>query len=102
MTQALAALNNKVDGVYAANDEVASGVVIAMKAAKLKTLPPVTGGNAELSAVQRILAGEQDMTVYRPARQEAEAAATLADDMAFRVPRPSERTAGKTAEKGAR
>ena len=39
MTQALAALDNKVDGVYAANDEVASGVVIAMKAAKLKTLP---------------------------------------------------------------
>ena len=102
MTQALAALNNKVDGVYAANDEVASGVVIAMKAAKLKTLPPVTGGNAELSAVQRILTGDQYMTVYRPARQEAEAAATLAYDLAFGVRVPGELTAGKTADNGAR
>ena len=102
MTQALAALNNKVDGVYAANDEVASGVVIAMKAAKLKTLPPVTGGNAELSAVQRILTGEQYMTVYRPARQEAEAAATLAYDLAFGVRVPGELTAGKTADNGVR
>src|SRR5438874_1299339 len=57
MAQALSALNNKLDGVYAANDEVASGAVIALKAAKLKTLPPVTGEDAELTAVQRILSG---------------------------------------------
>ena len=85
MTQALAALQNKVDGVYAANDAVAGGAVIAMKQAGLKTLPPVTGGNAELAAVQRIIAGEQYMTVYRPVRQEAEAAAQLAYDLAFGV-----------------
>jgi D-xylose transport system substrate-binding protein len=85
MTQALAALQNKVDGVYAVNDAVAGGAVIAMKQAGLKTLPPVTGGNAELSAVQRILAGEQYMTVYRPVRQEAEAAAKLAYELAYGV-----------------
>lgn len=85
MTQALAVLQNKVDGVYAANDAVAGGAVIAMKQAGLKTLPPVTGGNADLPAVQRILAGEQYMTIYRPVRQEAEAAAQLAYDLAFGV-----------------
>lgn len=102
MAQALAALSNKVDGVYAANDDVASGVVLAMKAAKLKSLPPVTGGDAELSAVQRILAGEQYMTVYRPVRQEAEAAATLAYDLAFGVRVPADVTGGRTADNGAR
>src|SRR5207237_15472 len=79
-----------------------SALLSAMKAAKLKTLPPVTGGNAELSAVQRILTGDQYMTVYRPARQEAEAAATLAYDLAFGVRVPGELTAGKTADNGAR
>src|SRR5206468_1743249 len=87
MTQALAALNNKLDGVYAASDEVAGGAVSAMKAAGLKTLPPVTGGDAELSAVQRIVSGDQYMTVYRPVRQEAETAATLAYDLVFGVSR---------------
>jgi len=100
MALALSALNNKLDGVYAANDEVASGAVIALKAAKLKTLPPVTGGDAELTAVQRILTGEQYMTVYRPVRQEAEAAATLAYDLAFGVKVPFELTAGKAADNG--
>ena len=42
MTQALAALNNKVDGVYVANDGTASGVFSAMKAAGLTTFPPMT------------------------------------------------------------
>lgn len=95
MTQALTALQNKVDGVYAANDEVAGGAVLAMKQAHLKTLPPVTGGDAQLSAVQRIIAGDQYMTVYRPVRQEAEAAAQLAYDLAFGVTLPASLTGGK-------
>ena len=102
MTQALAALNNKLDGVYAASDEVAGGAVSAMKAAGLKTLPPVTGGDAELSAVQRIVSGDQYMTVYRPVRQEAETAATLAYDLVFGVRVPAEMTAGNTVDNGAR
>jgi D-xylose transport system substrate-binding protein len=95
MTLALAALQNKVDGVYAANDEVASGAVLAMKQAHLKTLPPVTGDDAQLSAVQRIIAGDQYMTVYRPVRQEAEAAAQLAYDLAFGVTLPPSLSGGK-------
>jgi D-xylose transport system substrate-binding protein len=101
MTEALAALHNKVDGVYAANDDVAGGAVMAMKQAGLKTLPPITGGKAELSAVQRILAGEQYMTVYRPVRQEAEAAAQLAYDLAYGVTVSASLTGGKTVDNNA-
>ena len=85
VTQALTALDGKVDGIYAANDDMASGAAAALKAAKVKTMPPITGGDTELSAVQRIIAGDQYMTVYRPVRQEAEAAAVLAYDLAYGV-----------------
>ena len=39
---------------------------------------PTTGQDAELAAIQRILAGEQFMTVYKAIKPEAEAAAELA------------------------
>jgi len=78
MTQALTALGNKVDGVYAANDGTAGGAIAAMKAAGVNPLPPITGQDAELAAVQRILAGEQYMTVYKAIKPEAETAAQLA------------------------
>jgi D-xylose transport system substrate-binding protein len=78
MQQALTALGNKVDGVLAANDGTAGGAIAAMKAAGINPLPPVTGQDAELAAIQRILAGEQYMTVYKAIKQEAEASAQLA------------------------
>jgi len=65
MTQALTALNNKVDGVLAANDGTAGGAIAAMKAAGLNPLPPITGQDAELAAIQRVVAGTQTMTVYK-------------------------------------
>jgi D-xylose transport system substrate-binding protein len=78
MEQALTTLNNRVDGVYAANDGTAGGAIAAMKAAGIHPLPPVTGQDAELAAIQRILAGEQYMTVYKAIKPEATAAAELA------------------------
>jgi D-xylose transport system substrate-binding protein len=81
MTQALTALNNKVDGVLAANDGTAGGAIAAMKAAGLTKLPPITGQDAEVAGIQRIIAGEQYMTVYKAIKPEAEAAATLAYDL---------------------
>lgn len=81
MEQALTALNNQVDGVYAANDGTAGGAIAAMKAAGLNPLPPVTGQDAELAAIQRILAHEQYMTIYKAIRPEAEVAAELAFDL---------------------
>lgn len=85
MTQALTALTNKVDGVLAANDGTAGGAIAAMKGAGLATLPPVTGQDAEVAGIQRILAGEQYMTVYKAIKPEAEAAATLAYDLVMGI-----------------
>jgi len=66
-------------GVYAANDGTAGGAIAAMKGNGIdpKTRP-TTGQDAELAAIQRILAGEQYMTVYKAIKPEAEAAAELA------------------------
>lgn len=100
MQQALTALGNKVDGVYAANDGTASGAIAAMKAAGLNPLPPVTGQDAELAGIQRILAGEQYMTVYKAIKPEAEAAAQLAYDLLTDANVPASMTNGKTVNNG--
>lgn len=100
MTQALTAMNNKVDGVYAANDGTAGGAIAAMKAAGITPLPPVTGQDAELAAIQRIVLGEQYMTVYKAIKPEAEAAATIAYHLAMGKPVPAKLTGGKTVNNG--
>jgi D-xylose transport system substrate-binding protein len=68
-------------GVYAANDGTAGGAIAAMKGQGIKPIPPVTGQDAELAAVQRLLTGEQFMTVYKAIKPEAEGAAQLAVDL---------------------
>src|SRR5215217_240650 len=80
MEQAITAVGKgKFVGVYAANDGTAGGAIAAMKSAGIdpKTIP-TTGQDAELAAIQRILIGEQYMTVYKAIKPEAEAAAELA------------------------
>ncbi len=69
---------DKLIGVYAANDGEAGGAIAALKAAGVTPLPPVTGQDAELSGIQRIVAGDQYMTVYKAIRPEAEKAAEVA------------------------
>jgi len=83
MEQAITALgNNGFQGVYAANDGTAGGAIAAMKGAGIDPFTrPVTGQDAELAAVQRILAGEQYMTVYKAIKPEAGEAAELAVDL---------------------
>ncbi len=79
MEQAITALGkDKIIGVYAANDGTAGGAIAAMKGAGFTAIPPVTGQDAELAAIQRILAGEQAMTVYKAIKPEADAAAQMA------------------------
>ena len=69
-------------GVYAANDGTGGGAIAAMRTAGIKPLPPVTGQDAELAAIQRIVSGEQYMTVYKPYAPEAEGAAEMAVKLA--------------------
>jgi D-xylose transport system substrate-binding protein len=71
---------SQINGVYAANDGQAGGVVAALTGAgvALDALPPITGQDAEAAAIQRILAGEQAMTIYKPIPIEANTAAEVA------------------------
>ncbi|MEV2210977.1 substrate-binding domain-containing protein [Streptomyces sp. NPDC050997] len=79
MVKAINALGaSNIAAVYSANDGMAGAVIDALKSAGVTNLPPVTGQDAELAAVQRILTGEQYMSVYKSYPQEAEAAAEMA------------------------
>ncbi|ATW48678.1 substrate-binding domain-containing protein [Streptomyces peucetius] len=79
MEAAIASLGkDAIAGVYSANDGMAGGIIRALKSAGVTDLPPVTGQDAELAAVQRIVAGDQYMTVYKQYAPEAAAAAEMA------------------------
>ncbi|CAL9592958.1 substrate-binding domain-containing protein [Streptomyces sp. enrichment culture] len=81
MKGALSSLGKEnIVGVYSANDGMAGGIITALKNAGFtkENMPPVTGQDAELNAVQRILSGEQFMSVYKPYVPETSAAAEFA------------------------
>jgi len=79
MTKAIEAIGkDDIAGVYSANDGMAGGIIQALEAAGVTKLPPITGQDAELAAVQRIVSGEQYMSVYKSYPQEAETAAEMA------------------------
>jgi len=98
MDQAITALGHTgFKGVYAMNDGTAGGAIAAMTGAGLdpKTIP-TTGQDAELEGVQRILAGDQYMTVYKATKPEAEASAKIAVAIAQDKPVPAGLVNGKT------
>jgi D-xylose transport system substrate-binding protein len=79
MEQAITSVGaDNIDGVYVANDGMAAGVVAALKSAGVDDLPPITGQDAEIAGVQRIISGEQYMTVYKAIEPEARTAAEMA------------------------
>lgn len=73
---------NGIAAVYSANDGMAAGVISALESAHVTPLPPVSGQDAQLDAVQRIIAGTQAFTVYKPYTIEASTAAQMAIDLA--------------------
>lgn len=75
-----------IDGVYSANDGLATGVLTALKADDVKPLPPVTGQDADLNAVRRVVTGEQVVTVYKSFQAEADAAAEMSLALAHGKP----------------
>jgi D-xylose transport system substrate-binding protein len=97
MEQAITALgNNGFEAVYAANDGTAGGAIAAMKSAGIEpSTKPTTGQDAELEAIQRILVGEQFMTVYKAIGPETEAAAEIAVALAQGEEIPSGLVNGK-------
>ena len=91
MQQAITALGNSgFNGVYAANDGTAGGAIAAMKAAGIDpSTRPTTGQDAELAGIQRILSGQQYMTVYKAVKPEAQDAARMAVALAEGKPLPA-------------
>lgn len=68
----------RVAGIVAANDALAGGAIAALKAAGVDEQIPVSGQDGELSAIQRIVAGDQLMTVAKATDDQARTAAELA------------------------
>jgi D-xylose transport system substrate-binding protein len=79
MDQAISALGKSgFVGVYAANDGTAGGAIASMRSGGVDPATrPTTGQDAELAGIQRIVAGQQYMTVYKAVKQEARMAAAL-------------------------
>ena len=75
--QMLTAAGGEIDAAIAANDGLGGAVSSALKNQGLDQIP-VTGQDATVAGIQRVLAGEQSMTVYKAIKAEAEAAAALA------------------------
>ncbi|MEO6299614.1 MAG: sugar ABC transporter substrate-binding protein [Paracoccaceae bacterium] len=65
-------------GVVAANDGTGGGAVAAFKAAGVNPVPPVTGNDATIAALQLIIAGDQYNTISKPSEIVAAAAAQVA------------------------
>jgi D-xylose transport system substrate-binding protein len=66
-------------GVYAANDGTAGGAIASMRSNGIDPASrPTTGQDAELAGIQRIVVGDQYMTVFKAYTPEATQAAQLA------------------------
>jgi D-xylose transport system substrate-binding protein len=77
MEQILTDANNKVDAVFAANDNLATQAINALEAAGVGPIP-LSGQDASAAGIQQVLLGKQTMTVYKPIQAEAETAVQAA------------------------
>lgn len=78
--QAITALGNDgFWGIYAANDDTGGGAIAALKGAGINPEErPVTGQDSTVAGLQRILAGQQFMTIYKAIPPQAAIAAEFA------------------------
>jgi D-xylose transport system substrate-binding protein len=77
MEQIITDAGGDIDGVFAANDNLAQQTINALEAAGV-TGVPVSGQDATAAGIQNILLGKQTMTVYKPIEAEAAVAAAVA------------------------
>jgi D-xylose transport system substrate-binding protein len=68
----------KILGIVAANDGTGGGAIAAFKAAGVTPVPPVSGNDATIAALQLIIAGDQYNTISKPSEIVAAAAANVA------------------------
>ncbi|MCG6795693.1 D-xylose ABC transporter substrate-binding protein [Geobacillus sp. YHL] len=79
---ALTANKNQIDAIVASNDSTAGGAIQALKAQGLDGKVAISGQDADLAAVQRIVEGTQSMTVYKPIKSIATKSAEVAVQLA--------------------
>ncbi|WKV98487.1 substrate-binding domain-containing protein [Pseudomonas sp. H22_DOA] len=79
---ALTRNDNKIDGIVASNDATAGGAIQALAAQQMAGKVPISGQDADLAAVKRVIAGTQTMTVYKPLKLIATEAAKLSVQLA--------------------
>ncbi len=84
MENALTANKNNIDAVVASNDATAGGAIQALSTQGLSGKVAISGQDADLAAIKRIVEGTQTMTVYKPiallADKAAEISVALAKD----------------------
>ena len=79
---ALTRNDNKIDAIVASNDATAGGAIQALAAQKLAGKVPISGQDADLAAIKRVIDGTQTMTVYKPLKLIASEAAKLSVQLA--------------------
>jgi D-xylose transport system substrate-binding protein len=82
MNAALTKFGSDIDAVIASNDGTAGGAIQALREEGVTGKVIVTGQDAELVACQRIVGGEQSMTIYKPVEALARRATEVAVSMA--------------------
>jgi D-xylose transport system substrate-binding protein len=92
--------DRRIQGVLAANDGLGNAAIEVLKKDRMNGKVPVTGQDATVQGLQNILAGDQCMTVYKPIKKEAQAAASLAIGL-YKGERPSAPDRAKDPESGA-
>jgi D-xylose transport system substrate-binding protein len=95
---ALKKTGNKLAAVVASNDQTAGGAIGVLEKNNLAGKVLVSGQDAELDAVRRIVAGTQTMTVYKP----LDALAKMAADAAVRLAKGEAVDAATTVNNGKR
>jgi D-xylose transport system substrate-binding protein len=78
MTEAIESTKGDVAAVVASNDGTAGGAIQALEDHKLAGKVLVSGQDADLAAIIRVLDGTQTMTVYKPLGSQAKLAAEAA------------------------
>lgn len=76
--QALTAAGGNVQGVLAANDDIANAVIGVLKNQGLDKHVVLTGQDSSVAGLQNVLKGEQSMTIFKQVQLEADAASKLA------------------------
>lgn len=76
---AISQYGDQIVGVVAANDGTGGAAIAALQAAGRDPVPPVTGNDSEIAAIQRIIAGTQFNTISKPSVVVGEAAAEVAN-----------------------